>query len=108
MLIAASGADRLVGRKGADQFVFITNPLKSADSPALNQILDLNTGEDRIRLVAGKGETIKNLHYNPDKHTLDYDLDDSANHTYHNSITLRAHDGHALTQEEVLGVVSIL
>ena len=108
VLIAASGADRLVGRKGADQFVFITNPLKSADSPALNQILDLNTGEDRIRLIAGKGETIKNLHYNADKHTLDYDLDDSANHTYHNSITLRAHDGHALTQEEVLGVVSIL
>ena len=39
--------------------------------------------------------------------TLDYDLDDGANHTYH-SITLRAHDGHALTQEEVLGVLSIL
>ena len=46
--------------------------LESADSPALNQILDLNTGEDRIRLVAGKGETIKNLLYNADKRILNY------------------------------------
>ena len=108
ILIAASGADILTGGNGADQFVFITNPLKDGSNPALNQILDLDTGEDSIRLVAGKDETISDLQYDADSHLLSYTLHDSANHRYHNSITVHAHDGHKLTQEEVLGVVSIL
>ncbi|MFC0035198.1 hypothetical protein [Cardiobacterium valvarum] len=107
-LVAVGGANTLKGGNGADQFVFITNPLKNAESPALNQILDLNPGEDRIRLVTGQGESISDLQYDADSRLLSYTLHDNANHSYHNSITLHAHDGHTLTQEEVLGVVSIL
>ncbi|WP_314889526.1 right-handed parallel beta-helix repeat-containing protein, partial [Cardiobacterium hominis] len=107
-LVAASGADTLKGGEGADQFIFITNPLKDGVSPALNQILDLNSGEDRIRLVAGKGETISDLQYDVDSRLLSYTLHDSENRSYHNSITVNAHDGHTLTQEEVLAAVSIL
>ncbi|WP_311336681.1 glycosyl hydrolase family 28-related protein, partial [Cardiobacterium hominis] len=106
-LVAVGGANTLKGGEGADQFIFITQP-KDGDSPALNQILDLNSGEDRIRLVAGKGETISDLQYDADSRLLSYTLHDSENHSYHNSITVNAHDGHALTQEEVLAAVSIL
>ena len=106
-LVAVGGANTLKGGEGADQFIFITQP-KDGDSPALNQILDLNSGEDRIRLVTGKGESISDLQYDADSRLLSYTLHDSENRSYHNSIVVNAHDGHTLTQEEVLGVVSIL
>ncbi|WP_314262098.1 glycosyl hydrolase family 28-related protein, partial [Cardiobacterium hominis] len=106
-LVAVGGANTLKGGEGADQFIFITQP-KDGASPALNQILDLNSGEDRIRLVTGKGETISDLQYDADSRLLSYTLHDSENRSYHNSITVNAHDGHALTQEEVLAAVSIL
>ena len=106
-LVAVGGANTLKGGEGADQFIFITQP-KDGDSPALNQILDLNSGEDRIRLVAGKGESISDLQYDADSRLLSYTLHDSENRSYHNSIVVNAHDGHALTQEEVLAAVSIL
>ena len=106
-LVAVGGANTLKGGEGADQFIFITQP-KGGDSPALNQILDLNSGEDRIRLVAGKGESISDLQYDADSRLLSYTLHDSENRSYHNSIVVNAHDGHTLTQEEVLAAVSIL
>ncbi|EHM52836.1 hypothetical protein HMPREF9080_02059, partial [Cardiobacterium valvarum F0432] len=107
-LVAVGGANTLKGGEGADQFIFITQPVQGGSRPALNQILDLNPGEDRIRLVTGQGESISDLQYDADSRLLSYTLHDNANHSYHNSITLHAHDGHTLTQEEVLGVVSIL
>jgi len=107
-LVAVGGANTLKGGEGADQFIFITNPPKDGASPALNQILDLNSGEDHIRLVTGKGEAISDLQYDADSRLLSYTLHDSENRSYHNSIVVNAHDGHTLTQEEVLAAVSIL